>query len=66
MTQLQSYKPADKSKTLPPGKEGDCVMYELYHRPEQAQFSRNAKVIKSLIGAGSIYWWGRSWPLIVW
>lgn len=44
ITQLQSYKPADKSKTLPPGKEGDCVMYELYHRPEQAQFSRNAKM----------------------
>ncbi|XP_052095711.1 dynactin subunit 2-like isoform X1 [Mytilus californianus] len=44
MTQLQSYKPVDKSKKTPDGKGEDCVMYELYHRPEQAQFSRNAKM----------------------
>ncbi|VDI63183.1 Hypothetical predicted protein [Mytilus galloprovincialis] len=44
MTQLQAYKPVEKSKKSPDGKGEDCVMYELYHRPEQAQFSRNAKM----------------------
>lgn len=44
MTQLQSYKPTDKSKKSEDGKDGDCVMYELYHRPEQAQFTKNAKM----------------------
>ena len=44
MTQLQSYKPSDKAKKTADGQTGDCVTYELFHRPEQAQFSKNAKV----------------------
>lgn len=46
LTQLESFKPGQKS--TPAGKEagaaGDHVKYELFYRPEQAQFSRNAKV----------------------
>lgn len=44
MTQLQSYKPSDKAKKTPEDQTGDCVTYELFHRPEQAQFSKNAKM----------------------
>ncbi|WAQ95098.1 DCTN2-like protein [Mya arenaria] len=47
LTQLESFKPDTKQKA--PGKEvvassGDHVTYELFYRPEQAQFSRNAKL----------------------
>jgi len=46
LTQLESFKPGQKG--APAGKDGgaagDHVKYELFYRPEQAQFSRNAKV----------------------
>lgn len=46
LTQLESFKPGQKAtaggKDAPSG--GDHVKYELFYRPEQAQFSRNAKV----------------------
>ena len=52
LTQLETFKPGQKSST--PSKDsskqsGDHVTYELFYRPEQAQFSRNAKVYSSLV-----------------
>ncbi|KAJ8314201.1 hypothetical protein KUTeg_008762, partial [Tegillarca granosa] len=53
LTQLDSYQPKDvKAKT--PTKQGapatsggdNCVNYELYYRPEQAQFSKNARMAR--------------------
>ncbi|XP_052833109.1 dynactin subunit 2-A [Octopus bimaculoides] len=55
LTQLEAYSPASKPATATPskgsktsdkaseGKASDHVTYELYYRPEQAQFSKNAK-----------------------
>ncbi|XP_041367213.1 dynactin subunit 2-like isoform X2 [Gigantopelta aegis] len=43
LTQLDAYKPSQGEKTKPPGK-GDHVLYELYYKPEQAQFSKNARL----------------------
>ena len=47
MTQLESFKPGQKKPATPQSKEAgssDSVRYELFYRPEQAQFSKNAKV----------------------
>lgn len=51
LTQLETYTPATtapaKSGSAPqpaPAQAKDHVTYELYYRPEQAQFSKNAKV----------------------
>ena len=47
LTQLESFKPGPKKATTPQSKDsapGDSVRYELFYRPEQAQFSKNAKV----------------------
>ncbi|CAI9741732.1 Hypothetical predicted protein [Octopus vulgaris] len=54
LTQLETYSPASKSATpskgsktsdkASEGKASDHVTYELYYRPEQAQFSKNAKL----------------------
>ncbi|KAK3789378.1 hypothetical protein RRG08_001765 [Elysia crispata] len=47
LTELESFKPGStadgKSKTPSSGAK-DHVLYELYYRPEQAQFTKNAKV----------------------
>ncbi|XP_060578702.1 dynactin subunit 2-like [Ruditapes philippinarum] len=47
LTQLESFKPSQKPASKA-GKESgageDHVTYELFYRPEQAQFSRNAKL----------------------
>ncbi|KAL4222412.1 Dynactin subunit 2 [Mactra antiquata] len=47
LTQLESFKPSQKPSSKG-NKEGgasdDHVTYELFYRPEQAQFSRNAKL----------------------
>ena len=52
LTELDSYKPQEQ-KGKSPGKPAkgtgnDCVTYELYYRPEQAQFSKNARVSTNL------------------
>ena len=47
MTQLESFKPSQKKPSTPQSKDAtpsDSVRYELFYRPEQAQFSKNAKV----------------------
>ena len=50
LQQLSSYSPAPSSKDKPAkpaasaAGEGEFVTYELYYRPEQAQFSKNARV----------------------
>lgn len=47
LQQLSSYNPAVGGKdkpNAPSGGEGDCITYELYYRPEQAQFRKNARM----------------------
>ncbi|KAK7109104.1 dynactin subunit 2-like isoform X2 [Littorina saxatilis] len=49
LQQLSSYTPPAASKDKPStpqagGGQGDYVTYELYYRPEQAQFSKNARM----------------------
>ena len=47
LTQLESFKPGQKKVSTPQSKDSapsDSVRYELFYRPEQAQFSKNAKV----------------------
>lgn len=50
LQQLNAYAPGAQSKeksaktASTPGSEADYVTYELYYRPEQAQFSKNARV----------------------
>ncbi|KAK3588148.1 hypothetical protein CHS0354_012206 [Potamilus streckersoni] len=45
MTQLESFKPSPKSKASATEESpSDHVTYELYYKPEQAQFSKNAKL----------------------
>ncbi|CAL1536482.1 unnamed protein product [Lymnaea stagnalis] len=48
LTQIESFKPGSdvKGKEKEPvgSKDKDCVLYELYYRPEQSQFSKNAKL----------------------
>ena len=47
LTQLESFKPGQKKASTPQSKDPapcDSVRYELFYRPEQAQFSKNAKV----------------------
>lgn len=47
LTQLESFKPGQKKASTPQSQEpvsSDTVRYELFYRPEQAQFSKNAKV----------------------
>lgn len=47
LTQLESFKPVQKKASTPQSKDSapsDSVRYELFYRPEQAQFSKNAKV----------------------
>lgn len=47
LQQLSSYTPGsgtkDKAKAAT-ATDGDCITYELYYRPEQAQFSKNARM----------------------
>ncbi|XP_046565724.1 dynactin subunit 2-like [Haliotis rubra] len=46
MSQIDAYKPVQAAKNVPANQQGgpDHVTYELYYRPEQAQFSKNARV----------------------
>jgi len=50
LTQLESFKPmtggkaGDQKKGTSGQTDGDHATYELFYRPEQAHFSRNAKV----------------------
>lgn len=47
VTQIESFKPGQKKASTPQSKDStpsDSVRYELFYRPEQAQFSKNAKV----------------------
>ncbi|XP_005096445.1 dynactin subunit 2 isoform X2 [Aplysia californica] len=48
LTQLEGFGAAgDKSKQKgAPGAGGDSVVYELFYKPEQAQFSKNARLAK--------------------
>uniref|UniRef100_A0A0B7ADH2 Dynactin subunit 2 n=1 Tax=Arion vulgaris TaxID=1028688 RepID=A0A0B7ADH2_9EUPU len=46
LTQLESFKPSTEEKGKGKEAKGDAaghVLYELYYRPEQAQFSKNAR-----------------------
>ncbi|KAK7009100.1 Dynactin subunit 2 [Biomphalaria glabrata] len=44
LTQLESFKPSADGKGKDETAPKDCVLYELYYRPEQTQFSKNAKL----------------------
>lgn len=52
LTELDSFKPVLETKGKAKEAAGhdakDHVLYELYHRPEHAQFSKNAKVSFSI------------------
>ncbi|XP_059171561.1 dynactin subunit 2-like [Physella acuta] len=48
LTQLESFQPGTQGKGKEKGagesKDKDYILYELYYRPEQSQFSKNAKL----------------------
>ncbi|XP_048755747.1 dynactin subunit 2-like [Ostrea edulis] len=46
LTELTAYKPTDGKPAAAPKTDKSCVTYELFYRPEQAQFSRNARLAK--------------------
>lgn len=45
LTELAAYKPTEGKAPAGAKTNSSCVTYELFYRPEQAQFSRNARVI---------------------
>lgn len=45
LTELAAYKPMEGKAPAGAKTDSSCVTYELFYRPEQAQFSRNARVI---------------------
>ncbi|XP_022310704.2 dynactin subunit 2-like isoform X2 [Crassostrea virginica] len=46
LTELAAYKPSEGKTPSGTKPDSSCVTYELFYRPEQAQFSRNARLAK--------------------